>query len=279
MTQDEQYLQLLLARIDVCRLYKPRFGQGKSATLAEFEQLYGADVFYAWFGLNNPFVYAAHKAAGGITSLYRQIGIGCEALIREIIREQLGLSADQVTWSYTLARQDQTLRTLSLDARIEIAQIADESKRQRMLRWMNEAASLIGMDAKIAGALKGCVFEIRQGYKSKDSKRQNADVANAGTAYAQGYLPIVMMLSNQIDRDVAIRYRAAGWLLLQGIRDPRPVLSTYSFCAQILDYDLARFFQRNAISLKTAVDQVVQILLSPEETDNTVAFVEDDELD
>lgn len=47
--------------------------------------------------------------------------------------------------------------------------------------------------------LKGAVFEVRQGYKSKDAKRQNADIANAAAAYTQAYLPCVVMLSSQID--------------------------------------------------------------------------------
>lgn len=45
-------------------------------------------------------MYAAHKAAGGITSLYRQIGMGCEQLFRQIIRDQFGLTAEQAKWSY-----------------------------------------------------------------------------------------------------------------------------------------------------------------------------------
>ena len=43
------------------------------------------------------------------------------------------------------------------------------------------------------------MFEVRPGYKSKDSKRQNADVSNAANAYTHQYLPVVVLLSTQID--------------------------------------------------------------------------------
>ena len=53
-----------------------------------------------WFGLDNPMMYAAHKAAGGMTSVYRQIGIGCEKLFRSAVKTSLELSEEDVTWSY-----------------------------------------------------------------------------------------------------------------------------------------------------------------------------------
>lgn len=48
---------------------------------------------FSWFGLEHPLVYAAHKAAGGITSVSRQIGIGCE-LFRAVLMDALGLSEE-----------------------------------------------------------------------------------------------------------------------------------------------------------------------------------------
>lgn len=69
---------------------------------------------------------------------------------------------------------------------------------------------------KAAKGLEGAVFEVRQGYKSKDSKRQNADITNAANAYANDYLPVVVLLSTQIDSDIAERYIVAQWVLLRG---------------------------------------------------------------
>src|SRR5450631_3473903 len=103
---DARYLKTVVDPIRVCAHYKPKFGQGASGdglTLAQFQTLYQSDSFYSWFGLDNPLMYAAHKAAGGMTSVYRQIGIGCEKLFRTIIQDSLQLSATDVKWSYDLA--------------------------------------------------------------------------------------------------------------------------------------------------------------------------------
>ena len=75
--------------------------------------LYGNHAFYSWFGLNNPLVYAAHNAAGGMTSLYRQIGTGCEQLFRRLIRDQFKLMAVQAAWSFTITVPGRVGRTVS----------------------------------------------------------------------------------------------------------------------------------------------------------------------
>lgn len=84
--QNIRYRNILIEPINECAHYSPKFGHGQNGgfSLAEFQTLYGADTFYKWLGLDNPLMYSAHKAAGGITSVYRQIGIGCERLVRAI---------------------------------------------------------------------------------------------------------------------------------------------------------------------------------------------------
>lgn len=113
--------------------------------------------------------------------------------------------------------------------------------------------------------MAGTIFEVRQGYKSKDSKRQNADIANAATAYANAYLPCAVILSSQIDGDVLLRYRAQRWGVLTGavgLNDP--LHSTYDFLFQVIGYDLAGFFERNHAALKQEIDDVLRTLLSPD---------------
>ena len=85
---DTEYLEIITGAIRVCADYRPRFGHGRAAgfTVAEFRELYQADPFYSWFRLDNPLMYAAHKAAGGMTSVYRQIGIGCQWVFNRILR-------------------------------------------------------------------------------------------------------------------------------------------------------------------------------------------------
>lgn len=99
--RDDIYFELLAQSLRVCADYKPKFGtSGKAGlTKTEFQSRYGADPFYRWVGLDSPLIYAAHKAAGGMTSIYRQLGKGGERLFRQVIQDQLGLTADQAMWS------------------------------------------------------------------------------------------------------------------------------------------------------------------------------------
>jgi hypothetical protein len=84
---DGPYLDLIRSALRVCLNYKPAFGHGKGdgISLERFQQIYREDEFYAWFGLDSPLVYAAHKAVGGMTSVYRQIGLGCQMLFQNIL--------------------------------------------------------------------------------------------------------------------------------------------------------------------------------------------------
>jgi len=110
--------------------------------------------------------------------------------------------------------------------------------------------------------LTGVVFEVRQGYKSKDSKRQNADIANATTAYVNTYLPCVSILSNQIDGDIQTRYRMEKWTMLTGIvGTDNDLRSVYAFMRQVVGYDMAAFFERNSETLRSELDRVLRSLL------------------
>jgi hypothetical protein len=260
---DDRYFELIRAAVAVCRSYRPKFGQGQKAgfSLEEFRDLYHQDPFYAWFGLDSPLVYAAHKAAGGITSLYRQVGIACERLFRQLLQDSLSLTPDQVRWSYQVPGAGETPRTLSLDGRIPIESVPDNAQAAKVQAWLTEAARTVRVGADVIPRLKGPVFEVRQGYKSKDSKRQNADIGNASNAYAHSYLPVVVILSSQIDDDVAERYGRAQWLLLRGFLNDNPLTSTYAFTREVLGYDLGGFFQRNSSRIQGEVETVIRALL------------------
>ena len=266
--RDEEYLQIVLDAIRVCALYKPKFGQGSKGgglTLEHFQELYREDPFYSWFGLDNPMMYAAHKAAGGMTSVYRQIGIGCERLFRRVIKDSLELSEEDVTWSYQVTLPNGRKRTLYLDARVPLEGISDTSKRNRFYEWMRKSAKTLDVEDRVFESLSGTIFEVRQGYKSKDSKRQNADIANAATAYTKGYLPCAVILSGQIDSDVLLRYRAEKWSVVTGMAGPTNVLiSTYDFLREVIGYDLASFFERNSSLLRREIDAILKSLLAPE---------------
>jgi len=267
---DAKYLELVLEPIRVCAKYKTKFGQGAKGgglTLAEFQTLYQNDPFYSWFGLDNPMMYAAHKAAGGMTSVYRQIGISCERLFRTVLEDSLRLADADVTWSYDVLLPSGKTKTLYLDGRVPLGKIRDKAKRDRFQAWMKDSADAIGVDPKIFSTLTGTVFEVRQGYKSKDSKRQHGDIANAATAYTQAYSPCAVILSAQIDNDVLLRYRTEKWTVVTGIEGVQdPLISTFDFMRGVVGYDLAAFFKRNSKTLRTEIDTVLKALLGPENT-------------
>jgi hypothetical protein len=260
---EQKYLAILTEALSVCGDYRPKFGQGGQAglTLEDFQRLYEADQFYSWFGLSSPLMYAAHKAAGGMTSLYRQIGMGCQRLFVEIPKDHLRLNEEQASWFYTISEPNKTQRRLSLDARISLDAIADPQAKKRIDRWISAAAGTLQLPRSGGHGLKGAVFEVRQGYKSKDSKRQNADVANAANAYAHRYLPVVLLLSSQIDGGVAERYARARWLLLTGVTAGTPLVSAYVFLDKVVGYDLAGFLRQNSNALKTQIESLLEKLL------------------
>lgn len=261
--RDKRYLDIVVKPIRVCASYKPKMGLGgEGLSLNDFRQAYRNDVFYSWFGLDNPLMYAAHKAAGGMTSIYRQIGIGSEALIRAVQQDELDLSEEQARWSYKIMGANKRERKLSLDARIPFENVASGERRAKVKRWLRSACKDLDVDRTIASRLRGIVFEVRQGYKSKDSKRQNADIANAATAYTQAYLPCILVMSSQIDSDILHRYRSEKWAILTGSpADTSPLVSTYAFMSEIVGYDLAGFFKRNARALRKEVAEVLEVLL------------------
>jgi hypothetical protein len=211
-------------------------------------------------------MYAAHKAAGGMTSIYRQIGIGGQWVFNRVLQNTLGLTTEQANWTYTVPNTKGGTRNLSLDGRIALDDVANPAARDRVRVWMDAALRRVLVDPTAPNAPRnGAVFEVRQGYKSKDSKRQNADLANAAHAYVEGYLPSVVLLSNQIDGDLVTRYTQARWLMLTGTTGGTATDSTYVFCREVLGYDLAAFFERNSGRFKIELEAVLTMLLEPDD--------------
>ena len=152
------------------------------------------------------------------------------------------------------------VRVLSLDGRIVFNSICDEIKKQRFLDWKSSVIDYLKLSKSIAKIISGVVFEVRQGYKSKDSKRQNADIANATNAYINGYIPCLMVMSSQIDDTIVSRYQHSKWLILQGYMNESPVTSTYDFYRDIVGFDLAAFMENNQEDFKNEIYNVLKIL-------------------
>ncbi len=252
----EEYLAVFLNPLKACMNYKPKLGTGKSMSVDDFQKLYGSDVFYEWIGLASPRMYAAHKAAGGITSLYRQVGVGCERLFRKILSEHFALTEEQAAWSYEIRTKGKT-RWRYLDAKVTVSDVEDDKAKSCLLEWLARSAELVGANT----VLKGAAFEVRQGYKSKDSKRQNADLEFASNAYSNDYLPVMVLFSRQIDNDVLERYRAANMCVLTGVLGTDDHSSTYAFAEKIVGFDLADFFRSNAKLIAKTMESVLDYLL------------------
>lgn len=262
--EDVRLVEVFLEPIRKCAAYRPAFGHGNSTglDLAAFHALYGGDSFYAWLGLDDPLVYAAHRAAGGLTSVYRQIGVGSERLLREVIMESLGLGRPQVRWQYEYHKSRGVSGVHILDARIAAADLSDASKAV-FTDWLVDARAKVHQGRKHSKT-NGAVFEVRQGYKSADSKRQSADLRFGLHAYRANLLPVFAILSTQVSEPVIQRYRNDGMLVLTGSLYDDPVVSTFAFFRNVVGYDLVGFFERNTKVLRAAVCSVVRSLLTPE---------------
>lgn len=260
--EDLRYVDILLTPLNECKKYKPAFGTNESdgVSLMGFRTLYASDPLYHWIGLDDDLMYAAHKAAGGMTSIYRQLGIGCERLLRQIIKDRLALDDDQVSWSYEYDKGDSKSGIHTLDARISTTDLTSSTRSAALISWLSITSKSLGL---VDQDLKGVILEIRQGYKSADSKRQNADLRFGLRAYTEAnHLPIIMIVSTQASNVVCSRYRAANILVLTGHLQAES--STYSFFRDVVDYDLAAFFQRNTETLRTKFREILRALLSPD---------------
>jgi hypothetical protein len=263
MLTDAALLEVFLTPLRECKKYKPAFGRGgrdSGTSFAQFQDLYGADPFYSWLGLASEEVYAAHKAAGGLTSVYRQLGIGSERLFRAILAGRFLLSDSQLSWKYEYQLTSAKTGVHTLDARITCSDL-NASHRDTVETWLKDALASLANGAGVDRRVEGVAFEVRQGYKSADSKRQNADLRFGLHAYQKSLLPAFAILSNQVSQPVAARYRADGMLVLTGTLSPDPVISTFAFFNEVVGYDLAGFFDRNSVKLAEEVQDIVGALL------------------
>ncbi len=264
---EQRYLNLLLDPVDACAQYKPKFGtdEDEGVSLEQFKIMYGEDPFYHWVGLDSDLMYAAHKAAGGMTSIYRQLGAGVDHLFRAIIRDSLLLSDDQVAWTYEIEKEDGTRARLTLDARIDVEHITRNSdSRERVVDWMKRCGEYLGLPSEHVARLRGAVFEARQGYKSADAKRQAADMRFGMNALIEDYLPVVSIVSTQASQSVIRRYKNSKMLVITGVLADDDMISTYAFFRKIVGFELDAFFQRNTDAMRKRCQKVLAALLTPD---------------
>ena len=264
--KDEKYLKIFLEPLKICAEYRPAFGSNKDEgiSLSDFQVLYGNDAFYSWIGLDSPLVYAAHRASGGLTSIYRQIGIGSERLLQNIIMDNFSLSKECIEWKYNYVGSNKKTATHILDARISLKDLKEKDYKEKVQNWLNQSKKETSDPNYKKIQLKGAIFEIRQGYKSADSKRQNADLRFLANAYQNGHLPVIAILSSQVSETVIERYKRNGMLVLTGNKSNKATDSTFAFFKDVIGFDLEAFFERVSPKIKEEVHSLVNKLLSTE---------------
>jgi hypothetical protein len=161
-----------------------------------------------------------------------------------------------------VVKEDGSKGKLTLDARIDLSHLADKARKQAFKNWLVQSGKSLKLPEAKCLSLKGVVFEIRQGYKSADSKRQNAGLRSVLRSYSEDYLPVIMVISSQINRTVRARYLSSQMLILVGTVGGIPTESTFKFFEEVVGYDLAKFFKRNQARLRADFEQVIKSLLS-----------------
>ena len=236
--------------------YKPKMGTDKAVSLPDFISLYSSDPLYHWMGLDNELMYLAAKAGGGQTSIYRHLGDGMERLVRQIFIDEYQLTEGEANWGYVITEDNGTQTHRTLDGRLDLSMIRSTEKAEILADWLNSVKEAQGTQFDLQGA----VFEIRQGYKSQDSKRAKGDIVNGSHALNSAYQMFVMVMSMQIPNAVRSRYERSNICVMTGnLQDDGPLTSTYAFFRQVVGYDLAGFFERNSQVFR---DQTHAILTS-----------------
>jgi hypothetical protein len=141
-------------------------------------------------------------------------------------------------------------------------EVTDDVKRCRVQAWITESARAVGIDDAIAAQLKGAVFEVRQGYKSADSKRQNADLSFGIHALKAGYLPCVLVFSGQVSETVVRRYRADGMYVLLGSSSSQAHMDTRDFFRDVIGWDLVSWLDKQGDGIRNELESIVKYLLS-----------------
>jgi hypothetical protein len=94
--------------------------------------------------------------------------------------DSFSLSEQNANWYYGYIKDNGKVAQRKLDGRLDFNLIRkpENTNAERVVDWVEQAKSKLGITINLTGV----VFEVREGYKSKDSKRQNADLDNLSRA-------------------------------------------------------------------------------------------------
>jgi len=203
---------------------------------------YRQDPLFSIFGLDSKEYVAAALGGGTITSIHRKIGDIYEACVREVFRQTLGLSPDQLAYRATIRSGDRE-ETRTLDVFIELSAVVDAAQRAAISSYGR--AELKALASRPRLTLVGVGMEVRHCYQTGDSKRTQADEAMARHLLVSGILPIMPLFCDQSNPTILRRYRSV-WVVKEG-------MASYNMVRDLSGYDLYAFMKRNSSDFRKPV--------------------------
>lgn len=207
----------------------------------QLEERLARDPLYSIFGMDSPEYAAATLAGGTITSIHRKLGDIYEGCVKAVFMAQLGLSADQVTYSATIMSGEKE-ETRTADVYLKFDQLPD-GLRQTVEQ--NAHKELLALTKNPQVNLIGVGMEVRHCYQTGDSKRTQADEAMARHLMLSGILPIMPLFCNQSNPGIVKRYRSV-WVIKEG-------LESYEMVKAFSGYDFYDFLRRNRDDFRAPV--------------------------
>lgn len=206
------------------------------------------DPLYSMFGMDSPEYAAAALAGGTITSIHRKLGDIYEGCIKTVFMSQLGLNADQVTYSATIMSGEKE-ETRTADVYLKFEQLPD-GLRQTVESYADKELKALTKSPQIN--MIGVGMEVRHCYQTGDSKRTQADEAMARHLMLSGILPIMPLFCNQSNPGIVKRYRSV-WVIKEG-RD------SYNMVKEFSGYDFYDFMRRNRDDFRAPVINLLRSL-------------------
>jgi hypothetical protein len=152
--------------------------------------------------------------AGGLTSVYRQIGVGTEHLLRAIIRDSLGLTAEETTWSYRYRKPNGKTGVHSLDAKISFADLSD-AQRRIFIEWMEVVGPHVDLTPANGSGYKVSFLKSGKVIKARTlNVRMRIYVRHE--CLSGGIASCIHDLSQQVSETVIDRYRKDKMAVLTG---------------------------------------------------------------
>ena len=190
------------------------------------------DPVFSIFGLYDEDYVRVKGASAYIVAIHRKLGDIYERCIREIVKESLGLTDDQVRYSIKVEIAGKLVER-TLDCKILVHDVRDEEAKNRLRKLI---AKEVGEDK--ANLYEGIGLEVRFCYQIGDAKRIQADLQMAHALIRDRILPIMLIFCNLSLRQPLERFKQrTPWRVKEGMQ-------AYSFIRELTNFDFYDFLNR-----------------------------------